>query len=748
MLGRLFKLSADTIAPLPLGALLLLTLLLATHDDCHTRGLLYGTPNCNPLKPYHLDEGGFRVVVAQDLGTLHRKDVLFDSLRRAPGLAVLLVLLAPLLTSLLMLLLLLVATGDRGASLAPQGPTTLPSLHNASELTSYMFGCFPLLETQVTTKIHMLPPLLLVHGAMVLILRIFSLDDDLSSSGDDDDDWMVLPPAPGPNVQAPKLALRLALGLVIPMEVLTDITDVVFANWGVVNHHLNQLQALVVQKTVAAQPQPEHCRLRLADYCFQSDSDFYVLVKRFIRLMDYVVNTPRVVGLPEEVSARHQVLKQWILEVINWIEFKDGKPEFLARLFATLNQYFPRRATTDEKTRVVVVLNNQLVAKKLIFIINLLMSGLGPLPTLALPAVPMIVDDLAVDDDTLDTLDDVHLTLLALSCVTPLLKGWAIPVAAALTAATLTPIVVPHRLPQLLRLVAYLSSSLTSLLSLVASSWGKRTTFMAPSSFDDYTPHPLTKRNLFYSYKTPLPALEHDEYPWTAPHLTLAEFSPKIMRSQSMLELVGLPTRLLELKRTKLTMYFPKIRDELVKNVVEYNHQVVHRKCQAIAQLPITWTKRGNTLKLDDHQPFDNGNVSANGSGGGGHNNGDTKTALGLHTIGHIALPPHVSFCDEFRPEFDLQACPVLVKLEHAMATAMRNDINRGYRLLRTVVVLLRAREVKVVEWHCQELGWRKRSRSPDERDTVAKLTEIHAMYKRQEVDRDRLYALVEQLLI
>lgn len=720
MLGRLFKLSTDTIAPPPLAALLLLTLLLATHDDCHTRGLLYGTPNCNPLKPYNLDEGGFRVVVAQDSGSIHYKDVLFDSLRRAPGQ----LLLAPTTLS----------------TLSPLGPTTLPSLHLQAQLCKFMFGSFPSLETQTTTKIHMLPPLLLVHGAMVLILRVFLLDDDNSptttADADDDDDWVVAPPMPGPTSLAPPVALRLALGLVIPMEVLTDITDVIFANWGVVHHHLNQFQAMVMARTAAIHPLPQTTRLRLADYCFQNDSDFFVLVKRFIRLMDYVVNTPRVVGLPQEVGPRHHILKQWVLEVVNWIEFKDGKPDFLARLFATVNQYFPRRASpNDEKTRVVVVLNNQLVAKKLIFIVNLVMTGLGlTQATIALPAVAIAVDDLAVDDDTLDTLDDVHLTLLTLLYVTPLQKGWAIPVAAALTAATLTPIVVPHRLPQLLRLVAYLSSSLTLSLSLVASSWGKRAPLMAPSSFDDYTPHPLTKRNLFYSHKTPLPALEHDEYPWTAPQLSLGEFSPKLTRSQSMLELVGLPTALLELKRTKLTMYFPKIRDELVKNVVEYNHQVVHRKCDIIADLAVSWTKRDNTLKLDDHDDA--------------KTDDDDHTSLGSHTIGHKALPPHVSYCDEFRPEFDLQACPVLVKLEHALSTAMRNDITRGYRVLRTVLVLLRAREVKVVEWHCHDQGWRKRSRSPDERDTVAKLAEIHAMYKRQEVDRDRLYVLVEQLLV
>lgn len=654
-----------------------LTLLLTTYDDCVTRGVLYGTPNINQLKPYHLEDGGFRVIIAQDSGTLHKKEVLFDLLRR---------LVPP-------------PPGDRPHQPLPL-VLTLSSLHIVGELTQYMFGCFPSLETQPLTKLHILPPLLLVHGAMVLVSRIFSLDDDPVDQ-DDDDDWVVKPSAT-PILQRAYVSLRLGIGLVIPMEMASDITDVVFANWKVICDHLSSFVALVSKKALAS-VEPNCQRLVISSYGFQSDPDFLLATKKVVRLLTHVVNTPRVLSLPRDPSSRVVVLKLWVLEVVNWMEHKEGKPDFLVRVLTAIRHF------RDENTRVVVLLNNQMVAKKLVFIINIALNGL------AAPIEADTIED-AVEDDSLDMDGDARLVLSLLSLVAPCTKGWAIP-ALALTAATLTPIVVPHRLPQLQRLALYLSSSLALSLSSVASSWGKRGAIS--SSYDDYQPMPVMKRGgLFYNYKTPLPALEHDEYPWAS-----QESLPKLFRSQSMSELVGSPTRLLEIKRTKLTVYAPSIRDETVKNVMEYNRRLIHHKCLLILRLRPKWHKQGNTLEVTGLVPH--------------------ETA----SIAQELLPPHVAYCEEFRPEFTLQACPLLSKFEPVVVSAMKTDITRGVKTLRTIVVLLRAREVKVVEMQLGDNSWRRRNKIPDDGDIALAVAEIFAMYKRQALDHERLMQLVEGII-
>lgn len=127
----------------------------------------------------------------------------------------------------------------------------------------------------------------------------------------------------------------------------------------------------------------------------------------------------------------------------------------------------------------------------------------------------------------------------------------------------------------------------------------------------------------------------------------------------------------------------------------------------------------------------------------------------GPRAICHEPLPPNVAYCDEFRPEFTLQACPITPKLEHLIVLAMRHDLSVGdpSGVLRCVVVLLRAREVKVVEMTLRNHMWRKRQTRvalgrPGEAAIVASLREIHQMYKKQLVDPRRLRVLVNSLVV
>ncbi|GEQ67659.1 hypothetical protein JCM33374_g1324 [Metschnikowia sp. JCM 33374] len=348
--------------------------------------------------------------------------------------------------------------------------------HNINDINDYMFGRgLPSVEKYTSTKIHMLPSLnSSSNGASsaVLLTKLFSISDSSLSAGDTailpDSDWVpratfpsketafqISVPSSKSSLSAPDSALsprslsfssRFSVGIIIPLEDANEtVEEVLSSNWDTLSHYLIVLQKIASKKIIVAlknslvynsSPYIINKRISFPSGVLQSESEFGHQLQKLVKLVHYNVNTPRLVNINAFMtySLNHMDSKlktnvmNWALEVINWLEFKDGRNfsplhaqgsaiphmhsqnsylshssssvtswyrsnetpvssnTFLASLFALI---LPLRASLSESplhvdptsssdskciTRVVVMTSNSSVAKKLIFIL----SGLIP----------------------------------------------------------------------------------------------------------------------------------------------------------------------------------------------------------------------------------------------------------------------------------------------------------------------------------------------------------------------------------
>lgn len=450
-----------------------------SHDDSYTREILYGLLRLGQIRPHQFSRRRFRLVVAQDGGNLRAKQVLFDSADRQdlgsnPSSAHQLE--APLpsrprsqetstpaspsqdLSQTLSNLLF-----SRNHS--SKNILTSKLLHNVSELNEYMFGRgLPSSETHTATKVHLLPQFNSVHGSFsaVLVTKLFLIPDTGGAMGEslteDDPSWLPKPTYPikettyafplsmatpaSSSPDLPSLGVskytvnsRFAIGIVIPYSLDQSVDEVVLQNWEALSQYLVSLQTMVTKKllmlikysTVNGMcPYIANRRVSFPSELLQADSDLPRQLHKLYRLIHFNYNTPRLINSNSimRYSSVHTgshfkaLLVNWALEVINWLEFKDGRNivqnnhpnfasnshfhnylhthhlhshgvhnevegtpsnTFLASLFAllhslrdSLSQRSDSAETngTKELTRVLVVTGNSMVAKKLIFILN------------------------------------------------------------------------------------------------------------------------------------------------------------------------------------------------------------------------------------------------------------------------------------------------------------------------------------------------------------------------------------------
>ena len=331
--------------------------------------------------------------------------------------------------------------------------------HEINVLAEYMFGRgLPSNECHMATKIHILPPLNLVHGTSraVLVTRLFLLVDTHVAQVSDAEkgDSACWNPQPTIHTRGStfsyssrslqvrmSLSSRFAIGIVVPFDDPSQtVEETLLSNWDVISMQLVQIQKAVATKLAAAlkngapHSSPYICNKRalFPPHMLQGDVDLVAHLQRLIRIVHYLTNVPRLISthslMMHTFSRAGSPFKNntinWALEVINWLEFKDGKysaavaavgpshlstnlagslgaysmhssslgfrasdaqhpgnfsTTFLANLFAVILSLRTSLAAssvakhdpsgTKEITRVVVMTSNSSVAKKLVFLV-------------------------------------------------------------------------------------------------------------------------------------------------------------------------------------------------------------------------------------------------------------------------------------------------------------------------------------------------------------------------------------------
>lgn len=309
-------------------------------DDAYTRDILYALRAVSP--PVLFDPRRFRLVVGQDTGNLRAKQVLFDSdqsptqngsahistmhnqahLENAHGHSV---------------------HASSSASLA--GLYSGPKV-SSSEIADYMFGRgIPTSELAPATKVHVL---YLAQGRpALLVTKLFSLAGRPDSESAPD--WAPAPTFSSRSHTLPAPSCRFSVGVVIPLEQPPHI--LLSTLWPSLAQHLAQLQNSVSEKLVAALRLAPNgvCYVRQRRIVFpahllQQDIDLAQLVPCLARAVQATFNTPRLASTHTLIRAARApespfrfFLVSWATEVVNWLEFKDGrKAGFLAGLMAAV----------------------------------------------------------------------------------------------------------------------------------------------------------------------------------------------------------------------------------------------------------------------------------------------------------------------------------------------------------------------------------------------------------------------------
>lgn len=344
-------------------------------EDSYSREILYGTSDILQLRSYQFNSKFFRIILSQDGGNLRSKQVLYDSSTQNTdnngGLT------RPQATS----------RNNSSNNVHNKNILTSKIYHNASELNDYMFGCgLPTNESHCTTKMHILPALNnLTYGSnqSILITRLFliSENNDQLQYSDTCAQWRPRPALPiketslkdyafsivqnkstepdsnGTSKSTNNINSRFAIGLIIPIESLADdLNDVIFNNWDEISHYLIVLQKLIIKKLILAlnnslndpnfnnintqhTPHNSYCpyiinkRIQFPCYILQNEQELNNQLIKLIKLIHYDSNIPKLINsnslmrssLNNIHSEYNPMLFNWISEVLNWLQFKDGR---------------------------------------------------------------------------------------------------------------------------------------------------------------------------------------------------------------------------------------------------------------------------------------------------------------------------------------------------------------------------------------------------------------------------------------
>lgn len=707
-----------------------------SYEDGYTREILYGVNDKSILKPFELNNKFFRIVVSQDGGNLRSKQLLFDS-----------------------------SVNDNKCNKINSNKSNLSRNiltskihHNINELHDYMFGCgLPTIEHQSVTKIHILPIVNnQTYGSYksVLITRLFLLTDG-QDSNEEPSDWILKPTLPlnesKINTNSKNISSRFGIGLVIPLP--ENESDVISNNWNVICHYMIILQKIVGKKLISILTENFqegtnsyiiNKRIQFPSYILSNDNDLFNNLVKLIKLINYNSNIPKLINSNSLIKASpqipkfHPILINWVVEVLNWLEFKElnQSSKFLSSLFALI---IPLRFQLSENpihydynlnhnskdiVRIVIMTGNPMVAKKLAFIINGLIPDSKVFNLLSDDDLLLDMNDLDIDtdvdeddlladspgiDSTLDVTNDVisedysykppvinskpipikgrsSFSSLDNSFSNPSFKGWDIGKSTTSTSINSNSKNLPINKSSLSKSssMAYLSSSLNSSLSSSASNYSL--TKIGGSFIEKWKNSFNSSMNTNYDnidYHPPKSnnvnrKLSIQTLRTPSPALEIEEFN--LPKTQSMIDLNNGNLR-------KLI----KIDDDLIsrtKNIVYKDETFLTNDNKIKNKISTIMNQEYFNIKQEDSsidiEPINQ---------------------LSNELCNYENLLPNVAFTDEFRSEFILQSCPINPRLEQQVVNSMKNDLlfyQNNCKInnisLKTIFISLRAREIKLIE--------------------------------------------------
>lgn len=349
-----------------------------TFEDSYSREILYGTSDILQLKPYQLNNKFFRIIISQDGGNLRSKQVLYDSAAQNndnPG-----VIARPPPMS---------RNNSSNNVNSKNILTSKIYHNASELNDYMFGCGLPSNETYSTTKIHILPTLNnLTYGSnqSILITRLFLISDNNDSPNFNESfesHWKPRPALPiketsikndvfniahakanspdtgSTSKSSNSINSRFSIGLIIPLESVNDhLNDVIFNNWDEISHYLIVLQKLIIKKLILTlnnsvndlslsslslqNNSPNHThiycpyivnkRIQFPSYLLQNELDLNNQLIKLIKLMHYNSNVPKLINsnslMRSSMSNSSKVnpmLLNWISEVVNWLQFKDGR---------------------------------------------------------------------------------------------------------------------------------------------------------------------------------------------------------------------------------------------------------------------------------------------------------------------------------------------------------------------------------------------------------------------------------------
>lgn len=498
---------------------------------------------------------------------------------------------------------------------------------------------------------------------------------------------------------------RLAVSLCVPNILLQVVSEV----WGDISQWFDQCQAYVLAMVRQSNrdtlnPFSGYLPTNLESvFPKECENMIHLLLTRLVPCFRSTSEIPRLFLCPESFPL---FVETWFRDIFNWIEIKDGpRLNFLPSLLAKIICDFQNPTAAEEKTRIVIMSGNMVVANKLIFILSGLLrpriDGQIEIETKVKTQCERREQSQSRRENVKREVSSLERSNTDLSKYLCAGNAWEIPREDTLSSKvslssdeSLAYVIQPSSLKSASNSIQCLSSSLSSQHGLSYGSWftkrsnGSQATLNSPSNKTNEQWDKINNTNGSSSlHKTssstslhqfsarggitpqPSPSIsELDEYPWFG-----TSDSPRAEPSQNLhpiakRSLSGVPLGELNIPRDCQRLCQDDLLEKAFNTICKPNEEreLSERGCEIIP----------GDSRHAAYAQIDIDYVSC-----------QQKRPIEL-------LPRYTTYLANFNHWFQLQAFPVGQESESRVIHAMRRDLQMG-KNTRTLLVSLRSRGIK-----------------------------------------------------